>query len=57
MEIGKEALDPKYTYVDLFCTVCVLCLEPNHAEFVSKQIYKGVQQDSSEQVYNCIWKE
>lgn len=57
MEIGKEALDPKYTYVDLFCTVCVLYLEPNHAEFVSKQIYKGVQQDSSEQVYNYIWKE
>jgi len=49
MEVGKEALDPEYTFVDLFLTVCVLFISPNHVALENNHIYQGVQQNPGKQ--------
>ena len=46
--IGKEALNPNYTFLDLLCTVCILNVSQNQIVLKTKQIYQGVQQDSGE---------
>ena len=56
MEVGKEALDPEYTFVDLFLTVCVLYVSPNHVALENNHIYQGVQQNPGKQHHSLQFK-
>ena len=53
MNLATEVLQPKYTFIDLLKTLCVLYISPNHVTLATKSLYKGVRQLPNEliQVY------
>ena len=50
MNLATEVLQPKYTFVDLLKTLCVLYISPNHITLATKSLYKGVRQVAHESI-------
>ena len=48
MNLATEVLQPKYTFVDLLKTLCVLYISPNHITLATKSLYIGVRQVENE---------